>query len=209
MNPGVDTESKELNGPWSVPTDEATIPADVAAYAEAPVPTERRNDQVVFQVVRWDPATGQTVIKNDEAAPGQVIGEYGFVLMPSSEGNGAKSTNIDFNSRSIVLDTMGGRETGDRMPDIGVEKNPNFTPAIALMIQPDGSVVVRSQSRDKVDDVREDMESSYKQAIVDSGKKRQSGSGGSRRPGAGGRRPGGRNSRRSGGSSRGGAGGAR
>ncbi len=191
VNPGVDTESKELIGPWSATSDEVTVPADVAAYAQAPEPTERRNDQMIFQVVRWNPATGQTVIKTDDAWPGQVIGEFGPVQEPSSEGGGAKSTYIDFNSRSIVLDTMGGREPAANMPDMGVEKNSNVTPAMALVIQPDGSVIVRSQSRDKVDDVRRDMDSSYRQALADSSVKRESGTGGSRYPGAGGGRRGG------------------
>ncbi len=183
VNPGVDTESKELIGPWSAVSTEATVPADVSAYAEAAQPTERRNDQVVFQVIRWNPGTGQTVINNDVAVPGQIVGEFGSVQEPSSNGGGAKTVSIDFNSRSIVLDTMGGREPREKMPDIGVEKNPNITPVIALLMQPDGSVVIRSEARDKGDEVREDMDSGYHQALKDSGTKRQSGSGGSRAPG--------------------------
>ena len=33
VNPGVDTKSAELHGPWSEPTEEVTMPADVTAYA--------------------------------------------------------------------------------------------------------------------------------------------------------------------------------
>ena len=125
-------------------------------------------------MIRWDPATGQTVLKIDEAGPGEIVGEYGSVQMPSSEGGGAKLTEIDFNSRAVVLDTMGGRE---RLPDIGVERNQFEIPAMAMVVQPDGSVAIRSQARDKSDAVREDMETNYRQAIEDSGKKREAGGG--------------------------------
>ncbi len=33
VSPGVDTKSVELFGPWSEPTDEVTMPADVTTYA--------------------------------------------------------------------------------------------------------------------------------------------------------------------------------
>ena len=141
VNPGVDTTSKELLGPWSDPTDEVTIPADVAAYTMLPEDTNRRDDLVLFQVVRWDQASGQTLIKNDTAGPGELVGEYGSVSKPDSDGAGAKPTNIDFNSRAIVLDTMGGRQ---RLPDIGVERNQFEVPAVAMLVEPDGSVVIRS-----------------------------------------------------------------
>src|SRR5438445_635397 len=99
--------------------------------------------------------------------------------MPSSEGTGATMTGIDFNSRAIVLDTMGGREL---IPDFGVERNKFEIPALAMVIQKDGSVVIRSQAGDRSNAVREDMEINYRQAIEDSGKKREKGSS-SRMPG--------------------------
>ena len=181
VNPGVDTESKELLGPWSDPTDSVTVPADVAAYALAPEENVRRDDQVNFQVIKWDPGTGQTVVKNDIAAPGELIGEYGTVQVPNADGGGAKSSPLDFNSRAIVLDTIGGRQT---LPEIGVERNKFEVPAVAMVVEPDGSVVIRSQAIDRADDVREDMDENYKQALKDSGKKREVGAS-SRMPGQG------------------------
>jgi len=181
INPGVDVESKDLLGPWSEPTNEVAVPADVAAYAQAPVQTERRRDQVAFQVIRWVPDTGQTVLKIDEAGPGEIVGEFGTVQMPSSEGGGPKSAGVDFNSRAVVLDTVGGREM---IPDFGVERNRFEIPAVAMVVQADGSVAIRSQAADKANEVREDMEVNYRQALEDSGKKREAGSGssGSRMP---------------------------
>ena len=47
VSPGVDTKTVELNGPWSEPTEEVTMPPDVATYAlnrEPNVP--RKLDQV-------------------------------------------------------------------------------------------------------------------------------------------------------------------
>ena len=182
VNPGVEVDAKELVGPWSDPTEPIFVPADVVAFAQAPEPNPRRDDLVSFQVVRWDPQTGQTLIKTDEAGPGDLVGEYGSVQMPSSEGGGPKPVNIDFNSRAIVLDTDGGR---DMIPDVGVERNQFTVPAMALLVEPDGSVVVRNQARDQADDVRQDMESNYRQAIEESGKPRKGG--GSKMPGGGGK----------------------
>ncbi len=188
VNPGVDVDSKELLGPWSEPTDPVTVPADVAAYAMSPEPATRRDDLVNFQVIRFDTATGQTLIKNDGAGPGELIGEYGSIQMPSSEGNGPKPATIDFNSRAIVLDTIGGAQM---LPDIGLDRNKFMIPALAMIIEPDGSVVIRNQAVDRADDVRDDMEANYHQAIVDSTKKREVGSG-SRTPGGGDPRSGGK-----------------
>jgi hypothetical protein len=169
VNPGVDVTAKQLYGPWSEPSPIVTVPADVVAYAQAPDVAERRDDRVTFQVVRWDPGSGHTVYTPDSRGPGGIIGEYGSVPMPNSEGTGPKSERIDFNSRSIVLDTFGGRK---KLPDIGVPRNQFDVPAMATIVQPDGTVVIRSQALDFTDEVREDMEANYKQAIVDSNSKR-------------------------------------
>ncbi len=182
VNPGTETAAANLSGPWSEPTVAVSVPADVSAYAQLPAQDNRRDDVVMFQVVRWNPASGQTVVKTDDAAPGFFIGEYGNVQEPSSEGGGAKSTAIDFNSRSFVLDSSGGRI---RIPDIGVERNPFTVPAVAMVVEPDGGVVIRNQAVDNADEVRQDMENNYNQALKDSGKRREPGSGG-RGPGAGG-----------------------
>jgi hypothetical protein len=173
VNPGVDVESKELLGPWSEPTDPVTVPADVAAYAQAPEPARRRDDLVNFQVIKWDSVTGQTVVKNDDAGPGELIGENGSIQMPSSEGKGPEAKTIDFNSRAIVLDTFGGPH---RLPDIGLDRNQFMVPAVAMIVEPDGAVVIRDQAMDRADDVRDNMESGYKQALADSKSKREVGS---------------------------------
>lgn len=180
VNPGVDIESKELLGPWSDPTEPITIPADVVPYAQAPDPPTRRDDLVLFQVIKWDPAKGQTVIKNDIAGPGDIVGEYGTVPVPDVDGGGVKQAQIDFNSRSVVLDTYGGRQ---RLPDIGVERNLFEVPAVAMLIEPDGSVVIRSQAIDRADAVRKDMDANNKLGLEDAAKKNGR-MGGSMRPGS-------------------------
>ncbi len=181
VNPGTDVTSEQLRGPWSEPTIAVAVPADVSAYAEQSAPDNaRRDDVVMFEVFRWNPATGQTVVKTDDAAPGFLIGENGSVLEPTSEGGGAKSVTIDFNSRSVVLDSSGGRS---RLPEIGVDRNQFEVPAVAIVVEPDGAVVIRDQADDRSDEIRQDMASNYRQAIKDSGKKREKG-GGSARSGA-------------------------
>ena len=190
VNPGVDIDSKVLLGPWSEETDPVSIPADIAAYAQAPQDNQRRSDLVTFQVIKWDPARGQTVTNNYTAGPGDLVGEFGNVQVPDADGGGAKRTPLDFNSRGIVLDTIGGRQ---KLPEIGVERNRFEVPALAMLVEPDGSVVIRNQAIDRADEVRQDMDSNYHQAIKDSEVKREPG-GGSRAPGAG-MQPGGRRRR--------------
>ena len=182
VNPGTNVSDEELKGEWSQPTVAVAVPADVSTYAQLPAQDNRRDDVVMFQVVRWNPATGQTVVKTDDAGPGFVIGEYGTVQEPSVDGSGAKSVNIDFNSRSIVLDAAGGRY---RIPEMGLERNQFTVPAVALVVEPDGAVVVRNQAIDKGDEIRQDMEANYTQAIKDSGKKREKGNGTGRLSGRG------------------------
>ena len=172
VNPGVNTSAEDLMSEWSEPTVAVSVPADVSTYARDPAPNDRRDDVINFQVVRWNPASGQTVVKTDDAGPGFLIGEYGSVLEPSTEGAGAKSVAIDFNSRSFVLDAQGGRA---KIPDIGLERNSFVIPALALVVEPDGAVVIRNQALDKADEIRQDMESNYDQAIKDSTKKREKG----------------------------------
>ena len=73
---GVDTTSPELFGPWSEPTDEVTMPADVTAYAVRKTPSASPgSEQVQFQVTRWNPEDGFTTVRDFNAGPGQIIGE--------------------------------------------------------------------------------------------------------------------------------------
>lgn len=170
VNPGTDTTSKNLIGPWSEPTKSVSVPSDVSIYAQVAGQDARREDVISFQVFRWDPNKGETVVKTDDAGPGFLVGEYGTVGYPSTEGSGPEQKAIDFNSHSFVLDATGGRV---KIPDIGLERNAFTVPAAAMIIEPDGGIVIRSQVFDSGDDVRKDMESNYRQAIEDSGKKRE------------------------------------
>jgi hypothetical protein len=172
VNPGVDVESEELKGPWSDPSDPVTVPADIAAYAmKKAAATGRRDDQVNFQIVRWDPNSGHTLTRNDDAGPGELIGQYQSAQVPSSEGKGPKQESIDFNSHRFVLDTMGGFMPAPK--SIGATA-PFEEPAVSMILRPDGSVAMRSQPLDIADPVREQMERDYRRALKDSGKKRSS-----------------------------------
>ena len=117
VSPDVDTKSVELNGPWSEPTDEVTMPADVTAYVvprASPPPGDRPGS------VRGDPlgpTDGIIVVKHFDAGPGEIVGEYRkSVDIPSSEGTGKKRRPIDFNSHQVVLDTSGGDQLPPPIP---------------------------------------------------------------------------------------------
>ena len=60
VSPGVDTKATELFGPWSEPTDEVNMPADVSAFAMGTLPAAKSDVKVNFQVVRFEEHSGVT-----------------------------------------------------------------------------------------------------------------------------------------------------
>ncbi|WP_165224473.1 hypothetical protein [Aquisphaera insulae] len=165
-----------LTGPWSQPTDVVTMPPDVSPYAMGTMPTGPRSDlKVNFQVVRFDEADGVTVPHRFASSPGELIGETSSVDIPTSEGTGAKAKRIDFNTRSIVLDTSGGLQA---LPN-GFTGGAVERPALALVLRSDGSVTARLQLDDENDEMRKDIEKNYAKEVKDSNKKRESSMGSS------------------------------
>jgi hypothetical protein len=174
VTPGVDTKSIELKGPWSDPTEAVTMPADVTAYTMKKAPpggNTRRTDQVSFQVTRWTPESGVTVVRNFDAGPGEVIGDPASAAIPTSEGSGAKNQLVDFTSHQLVLDTAGGPKP---IAPVGAAGAALDMPALSLMVKADGTVVLRSQVNDLQDTVRKDTASNYTREVKDSTKKRES-----------------------------------
>jgi hypothetical protein len=165
--PGVDKDSVELFGPWSEPTEEVTMPSDVATYAinkEPVVP--RKLDLVNFEVARWTPDDGVTVVKRFPAAPGEIIGEYRSADVPTNDNGVTKthSRRIDFNSHHVVLDVIGGDQP---IPALGPGASGGrlAVPAVTLLVRPDGAVVVRNQASDLHDKVRKDMWDNYNREL--------------------------------------------
>jgi hypothetical protein len=196
VSPGTDTKKVELRGPWSEPTDEVTMPADVTAYALDKFPSgegSKRSDLVQFQITRWNPDDGVTVVRTLEYGPGQIVGETRSAPIPSSEGEKAKSKQIDFNTRQVVLDETGGPHP---IAQVGANGAPLDVPVLSLLVRPDGSVILRDETNDRPDPVRKDMADNYTREIKETGTKRESsmgsmyggmmGMGGSGMPGMGG-----------------------
>jgi hypothetical protein len=164
VSPGVDTKTVELFGPWSESTEEVTMPPDVATYAIAREPSvPRKLDQVSFEVARWTPEDGVTIVKRFPAAPGELIGEVSGVAVPIAEGATKKTVNkkIDFNSHQLVLDVMGGDQP---IPPLGSGPGTGgrlSVPALSLVVRRDGAVVIRNQANDLHDQVRKDMADNF------------------------------------------------
>jgi len=168
---GVDTTSPRLFGPWSDPTDEVTMPADVTTYAVRKAPAGGpESEEVQFQVTRWNPEDGFTTVRDFNAGPGDIIGEPRDAPVPATDGTGAKNKRIDFNSRQLVLDAMGGDQPLPAMS--GMTGGRFEVPALSLVMDDDGSVVVRNQARDLHDEVRKDMEANYKRELEESNQNR-------------------------------------
>jgi len=174
VSPGVDTKADELRGKWSDPTDEVQMPPDVMPYVKGtspPIPTSDVKAQ--FQVVRFNPTDGVTVPHNFEASPGGVIGEPLTAAVPVSDGSGKKSKTIDFSSHQIVLDVYVNKKTSGNQPlPPGFIGPPIDRPALALLLRPDGSVVLHGEADDLANDVRKDIEANYRHEIGQSTRKR-------------------------------------
>jgi hypothetical protein len=178
VSPGTNTKDLELRGPWSEPTNEVTMPADVTAYVmnkEPPAPNAKRNDRVLFQIVRWNPDNGVTVTRNFPFGPGQVVGvEPATTQIPSSEGKGPTSKLVDYNSRQILIDQTGGPEP---ISQVGAGGSTLNIPSVSLLLRADGSVAVRNEAYDLPDQVRKDMDENYKRELKESDKARENSTG--------------------------------
>ena len=160
---GTDTKTEEKEGPWSDASDPVTVPPDVATYAmgEGRVPGSQR-DYVHFQVVRFNPKDGVTVVKNFDAAPGQIIGEPANASVPKPNTNQRESRKIDFTSHQLVVDTTGGRES---LAALNIAGPALEDPVRALVMRPDGTLVLRDQARDSVDGEMKEMKDIYQEIL--------------------------------------------
>ncbi|WP_406699820.1 hypothetical protein V5E97_13320 [Singulisphaera sp. Ch08] len=162
--PGVDKNAIELAGPWSEPTEIVSVPADVATYALQKVASVGTTDQVQFEVTKWDPNNGVMVVRRFDAGPGDVIGSLFSVEIPNSEGSGSKRERIDFTSRQVVLDAMGGARPLPKDIDNGRFE----VPALSLVVRPDGSVAMKNQAFDEPNEVRKNVFETYKREVAES-----------------------------------------
>lgn len=139
VSPGVDTKTQRLPGPWSEPTDEVHMPPDVMPYAmSVEDPGVSSDMKIKFQIVRFRSDDGVTVTRNYPAGPGEVVGEPGNAVIPSSDGR-SKTSLIDFNSRQIVLDVIANKKSrGYQYLPTGFVGPPIERPAIASCCGPTG-----------------------------------------------------------------------
>lgn len=172
--PGVDNSSEELSGPWSEETAATTVPRDISNYVVRSAPTASNPyapaDLVEFMVSRWNPADGMTVVKNFTASPGDIIGRAESAEVPGFDGAKSEFKLIDFNSHSLVVDTMAGSMT---MPPIPGNITPPELSAVAVEMRADGRLVLRDQARDAIDNEGKDLLQTYRDALKESGKKRE------------------------------------
>lgn len=164
---GVDTESKELFGPWSEPSETVVVPPDVAAYVVDYAPAamdKQRDDLVSFEMVRWEPESGLTIAKSQFAAPGQIIGGQDYSDVPDLEKSETHRARVDFTSYRVLVDTLGGPRPINQLK---VGSNRYDAPAIALMLRPDGTLVLRDEAGDATDGEMEEMKEIYAQTLKD------------------------------------------
>ena len=176
---GVDTKAEEIEGPWSEPSEPVSVPANVSTYAMGPgvPPPGDPREQVKFQVAKFNPEDGLIVVKTFDQAPGQIVGSIDSARVPRSDNKDTQSKQIDFNSRQILVDTVGRPKP---MSSLNMQGAALAEPTRALMMRPDGTLVLRDQAQDMTDGEMSEMKSIYDEilAAVQKPKKRRGGGGG-------------------------------
>jgi hypothetical protein len=169
--PGVDAKSEELQGDWSQATDEVHMPPDVTAYAMGVLPATPKSEMKgSFQIIKFNPEDGQTLPRQFDAGPGELLGEYRTTQIPTSDGTGPKNKGVDFSSQLMVLDVLGGYKP----LSTDFARPPINQPAAAALLRPDGLVELLNEADDRPDEVRRDVESNYKRELKESDKIRSS-----------------------------------
>ncbi|HWE37068.1 MAG TPA: hypothetical protein VG406_10915 [Isosphaeraceae bacterium] len=158
--PGTDVASKELTGPWAEVPYAVKVPADVSTYVLHP--SGAGDDKVVFQVASWRPADGQTIVRDFDAGPGQLIGAKTSATVPSYEGKESKPQSVDFTSHLLVLGTAGGTRP---VQELGLSGADFAVPATALLLRPNGALELASQARDTANAERKEMKETYALAL--------------------------------------------
>jgi hypothetical protein len=175
----VNKKAESLTGPWSEVTDPVSMPPDVMPYVMGTMPAGLNRMKIQFEVIRFHPDDGVTIPKRFEAGPGELLGEIRTAEIPVSDGSGKKSHAVDFNSHQIVLDVTPRNPADALCPlPIGMLGGPVERPGLALLLRPDGSVVVHNDVEDSTNAVRKDIADNYKHELAMSKKVRKNSAGG-------------------------------
>jgi hypothetical protein len=159
--PGVDTEAREISGPWSDPTDVVRVPADVSIFALNPARGGYSEDTVVFDVAAWDTNTGSLVVSTFPTAPGQFVGRPAQREVAVEGEDRPQNKVINLQSRQLVLDTMGGQTP---VQNLGLPSTFEL-PAVVAVLRPDGTIALHNQSTDATDEQLMFMRESYRLSI--------------------------------------------
>jgi hypothetical protein len=164
---GVDNEAREFAGPWSEVTDPVKVPADVAIYAMNPAQGGAyRAETVNFDVVAWNPKSGSLAVSSFPAAPGEFIGKPADRLVAQEGEDEPKSETINFQSRELVIDTMGGQQPVQNLSVGGRPLSGSFEiPAVVAVLRPDGTLALHNQAVDATDEQLTFMRESYNLSI--------------------------------------------
>ena len=138
------------------------MPPDVAVYAMNPARGSAYGpESVSFDIVAWDPESGSLAVSTFPASPGEFVGQSSQRLVAIEGEEEPQSRTIDFLSRQLVIDTMGGDRAVQSLALTGTFE----IPAVVALLQPDGSIALHNQSTDATDDQLAFSEESYRISI--------------------------------------------
>jgi hypothetical protein len=181
--PGVDTKSKTLTGPWSDPSQATLVPPEVMVHLvkKPPVTNDPAGDPLRFQLTRWNPDDGLSVVQEFEIRMGDAVGWLQRVRIPAVEVNPTPDANpkistkpIDFNSGQLMLDELGGSIPATALRN---DVAPINTPAFAVLLLADGRVAIHDQTVDAIDPSRKSAAADYKDAVTPKRKRKKTGMG--------------------------------
>ncbi len=190
--PGVDTKSKTLTGPWSDASQPTLVPPEVMVHLvkKPPATSDPTGDPLRFQLTRWNPEDGLSVVKEFEIRLGDAVGWLQRVPVPAVEVNPTPGANpkisskpIDFNSGQLMLDEIGGSITATALRS---DVAPINVPAYAVLLLADGRLAIHDQTVDSVDPSRKSAAADFKDAVTHRRKRKAAGGMGAMMGGRGG-----------------------
>jgi hypothetical protein len=129
---------KIIESPWSEPTPAVMVPRDIELFAGAVTKPGARDLQVKVLIKKLDRERGMQLTTEGTFARGSLIN----VDKPKIEIGGVAITDALLDSNSVLIDLRGGGR-------LSIKDKSLTEPAELMILQPDGSLVVRDELDDE------------------------------------------------------------
>jgi len=161
---GTDVASDELYGPWSGPTAAVRVPEDVTTFAAGVSPADP--NVFNFQVASFDTKRGLTVVNRFDHKVGEFVGELRSCEVPQEDDKSQviARAQIDFSTKLLLIDATGGPRS---RKVIGKPEAVADSPVVAVLMRPDGMLLLRDQAHEQDVTAMQQMKSAYDDILDD------------------------------------------